>query len=528
MAVPISISANCTRLSYAIEQEGVDPENLPWQALDPESYTGDFGSTPQWTTATTVGSGRAPQKGRISGKDVSVAFQNYQRQKELQPFLPGFFINFPIETPATNKIRPPATNAPTVTAVTASRSYTGTNFTEANGWKTGDGNYLVVAENFSNRANNGLKEITAISQTSLTTRGTTVAETTSTGSLETCGYVANKTGELPALTFANGILTLKSTLLGTGGSLELQRGMFVYLGGDATATKFAQAANQGFARVSQVSAGEVQFDLTTFTPVADAGKATTQIFIPTRVFKDDIECDASRRSLYSFERRLGKSDTANPHEQSQLVTGAFPNQLTLSMESKADVKASLTFMARESYRRSGKDTANAPWSGTNIRPIDKGEIYTTGDDIKHNRIYRHDRTSPNPNSFIGTVQTGSFTLNNNTEGIPGWGTFANVDVNPGNLMVDVEVTGLFTDIEILDLAEEGLDVGFYVIFARGNAGYILDIPKLTLQTSALTVESGQAITINVTQQGNESDFGYAGSFQYFDYLPNVATAKRRI
>ena len=528
MAIPRSISSNCTRLSYAVEREGVEPENLDWQSLDPESYTGDFGSTPQYTTATTVGSGRAPQKGRLSGKEVSAAFQNYQRQKELQPFLPGFFINYPIETPSTNKLRPPATNPSTVTAVTASRSYTGTNFSATNGWTSGDGKYLLIAEDFTQRANNGLKEVTAVSATSLTVAGTTVAETSTSGSLEVCGYVANKTGELPSLTVNGGIVSLKSTLLGDGGALELQPGMFVYLGGDATSAKFAQDANQGWARVSSVETGAVNFDLTTFNPVADVGKATTQIFIPTRVFKDDIECDATRETTYAFERRLGRSDTTNPHEQSQLVVGSYPNQLEFAMPANTDVKVSMSFMARESYRRSGKTTAEQPWSGTTQRPIDKTDIFNTSVDIKYSKIYRHDRTSSNPPDFIGYITDGTFTLNNNMTGIPAWGFFGNSTVNPGALMVDTSVTALFTSTEILDLMEDGIDAGFFVIFARDNSGYILDVPLVTLQSSAPTVESGAPISVSITKQGNESRHGYAASLQYFDYLPTVATARRRI
>lgn len=526
MAIPRTISSNCTRLSYAVEKDGIEPQNLDWKSLDPESYTGDFGATPEYTTATTVGSGRAPQKGRLSGKTVGAAFQNYQRQKELQPFLPGFFINYPIETPSTNKLRPPASNPSTVTAVTASRTFTGTNFSAANGWTAGDGRYLVIAENFSQKSNNGLKEVTAIAPTTLTIAGTTVAEPSTKGSLEVCGYVANKTGELPALTFNNGIVTLKSTLLGTGGALELEPGMFVYLGGDADSAKFAQSANQGWARVSSVETAAVNFDVTTFNPVADTGKATTQIFIPTRVFKDNIECDASRMTTYAFERRLGRSDTTNPYEQCQLVTGSFPNQLEFAFPTNTDVKVTMSFMSRESYRRDGKTAAQQPWSGTSQEAIDKSAIFNTSTDIKHLRIYRHDQTNPNPNAFISASTDGSFTLNNNATGIPALGYFGNFDVNPGNLMVDTAATALFNSTEVLDLAEDGIDAGFFIIFARGNSGYIIDVPLVTLQSSALTVESGSPISVSITKQGNESAFGYAASIQYFDYLPNVATAER--
>lgn len=525
MAIPRSISANCTRLTYAVEKEGILPENLDWKGLDPASYTGDFGATPQFTSADTVGSGRAPRKGRLSGKEVGVAFENYMRQKELQPFLPGFFINFPIETPSTNKLRPPASNPSTVTAVTATRGYTGTNFTAANGWTTGDGNYLVVAEGFTNRANNGLREVTGVAATSLTVRGATTAEPSppSGASLEVCGYVANKSGELPALTYSGGILSLASTLLGEGGALALTPGTFVYLGGDTPASKFAQSANEGWARVSAVSTAKVDFDLTTFTPVADAGKATTQVFIPTRVFRDDIQCDASRVTTYAFERRLGKSDTTNPHEQSQLVTGGFPNQLDFAMGTNAEVRATLTFMGRESFRRDGKSNATQPWSGADPDPIDESALYNTSDDIQYAQLYRHDSNDSKRQDVIGKILDGNFTLNNNAKGIPAWGVFGNYDVNPGKLMVDTTVNALFTSTEALDLAEDSIDAGFFLVFARGHSGYILDVPLVTVQSSSPTVDSDEPIMISITNQGNESAFGYAASLQYFDYLPTTAT-----
>ena len=542
MAVPRSISSNCTRLAYAREVEGMTPAQLDWKLLDPASYTGDFGATVEYITAETVGSGRAPQKGRPAGKTVGAQFEAYMRQHELQPFLPGFFINHPVETPSTNRLRSTATTpqgAPApgsaLTSV-AIDGYVGTNFSTGRGttdpmsnqWPAAvtDGIPLLYAQGFSKSGNNGIKKLTGAAAAKLSVTGLTVesaADLPASASVQICGYEA-VAGKLPALTVNGGIVTMQSAVLGSNGGLPVQPGTFLYLGGDAVANKFAQTANQGWGRVSAVTDENVEFDLTTFTPVADAGKAGTRVFMPTRIFKDDIQCDASRTTTYAFERRLGHADTTYTHEQSQLVTGSFPNQLDLAIPTKSDVKATLQFMSRESYRRDGSSNDKAPWSGNNSDPIDKSALFNTTFDIKHALLYRHDASVPNRQSVFGLITDGTFTLNNNAKAIEGWGVYGAYDINPGYLMVDTEVTALFTSVEALDLSEEGIEAGLFVIFARENSGFILDVPLVTVQSSALTVDQGEPVMVNVTNQGNESSFGYAASMQFFDYLPTAATA----
>lgn len=524
MAAPRSISSNCTSLAYAVEVSGTAPENLSWTLLDPSSYTGDFGATVEYITAETVGSGRAPKKGRPAGKTVGAQFEAYMRQHELQPFLPGFFINFPIESPSTNKLRPPETDPPAIASVSAS-AYVGTHF-DNGGFAANTDLYLIYASGFGVAANNGLKLAQiALTATSLPmAAGQTAVEASppATAALQTCGYRVGTTDA--ALTVSGGIMSIVSTSLKSGGELELPPGSFIFIGGDAAANRYATAANLGWARIKEVTATGINCDLTTFSPVADsASNQDVEIYIPTRIFKDDIQCDASRTKTYAFERRLGKADDTYTLEQSQLVTGSFPNQLDIAIPTKSDVKATLQFMSRESYRRDGSTAQLAPWSGTNRAPADQTALFNTTFDIKHALLYRHDATQSNRPSVFGLITDGTFTLNNNAKAIEGWGVYGAWDINPGYLMVDTQVTALFTTVEALDLSEEGIDAGLFVIFARGNSGFILDVPLVTVQSSALTVDNNEPIMVNITNQGNESDFGYAASLQFFDYLPTVAT-----
>ena len=526
MAVPRSISANCTSLAYAVEEAGVLPQALSWQLLDPSAYTGDFGATVEYITAETVGSGRAPQKGRPAGKTVGAQFETYMRQHELQPFLPGFFINFPIETPSTNKLRPKETNPAAVASVTAS-SYKGTNF-DTDGFEAGSGHdsYIIYASGFSVATNNGVKITTDINATDIDAPNLAIEATApARAAIQTCGFVADDVDPALTVNAADGSISIASSSLKSGGALELPPGAFIHIGGDGATAQYSTATNTGWARIKEVTSTGVVCDLTTFTPMADtaSGRSTVQFYVPTRLFKDDIQCDASRMTTYAFERRLGKADDTYMHEQSQLVTGSLPNQLDLAMPTKSDVKCTLQFMSRESYRRDGSDASKQPWSGTSRLAFDRSSLFNTTFDIKHALLYRHDVTQSNRPAVFGLITDGTFTLNNNAKPIEGWGVYGAYDINPGYLMVDTEVTALFTTVEALDLSEEGIDAGLFVVFGRNNSGFILDVPLVTVQSSALTVEQGEPIMVNVTNQGNESDFGYAASLQFYDYLPTVAT-----
>ena len=543
MAVPRSISSNCTSLAYAREPAGgaTDFSSLSWTLLDPSAYPGEVGSTPEFITAETIGSGRAPQKGRPVGKSVGVQFESYMRQYELQPFLPGFFINFPVESPSTNKLRPAETDPGALTSVAAD-GYVGTNL-DNDGFVANTDAYLLFARGFSRAANNGLKVAgPALTATKLPVAGLT-AETSvpAAASIQTCGYVSGTTDA--AMTIVDGELVIASESLKEGGALAQQPGTFIHIGGDSSASRYTssveakgatRATNLGWTRIKSVTSTGVICDLSTFIPAADDGSGRSiQIYTPTRVFKDDVECDASRVATYAFERRLGKSDTNNPAEQCQLITGSFPNQLDFAIATKSDIKTTLQFMSRESYRRSGVNadrTGNnpqAPWSGTARAPNDKGDIYNTTFDIKRAQLYRHDSSTTQRKDLFGLITDGTFSLNNNATPIDGWGVYGAWDINPGYLMVDTTVTALFTTTEAIDLSEDGISAGLFVVFARANQGFILDVPLVTVKSSALTIENNTPITINVTNEGNESDFGYAASLQFFDYLPTIATQRKK-
>ena len=554
MAIPKSISSNCTSLSYAVERENVLPENLKYTLLDPASYTGPFGGEREYITATTVGSGRAPQKGRPAGETSGAAIETYMRQAELQPFLPGFFVNFPVESPSTNRLRPaadrPGAEDNSTISKAATDGYEGTDF-DHEGFSTATKDKLLYfATGFGVSSNNGFKVGSAQATAGkLAVADLTAEDPASPGAaIQTCGYQSGgASGQLAVLSVSGGLVTLASDSLKEGGVLEQPPGAFIHIGGDSAssryagtnpsveATRIASPKNLGWARIKEVTSTGVVCDLTTFTAQNNpATNQTIQVFTPTRIFKDDVQCDASRITTYAFERRLGKSDTDLPNEQSQLVTGSFPNQLDIAIGSKTDVKATLQFLSEGSERRNGgfqaggtiPDANQAPWSGNNRAPLDKGDFYVSSDDIKYARLYQYDNRASLKRSVFGLITDGTFTLNNNAKDIPGWGFFSAYDINPGDLMVDMNVTALFTSTEAIDLSEEGLNAGMYVIFARKNAGFILDIPLVTVQSSALTVEPGEAIMIEVTNQGNESDFGYAASLQFFDYLPTVATKKQ--
>ena len=516
------ISSDCTSLSYAVEETITRlPATPVWVRLSPTSYTGDFGATPEFMVDEPIGSGRASKKGIPVKKTVGAGFESSLRQDWLQPFLPGFFFNHAIETGNTNTFNLPGDGSEaTLTAATAT-GYSGTNLTAANGWNTGA---IIYVQGFENDANNGRKVPSAVSATSITAPDT-VAETPAAGDhpfIEICGVVESTA---PAVTEQGSFIRINSTLLKEGGGFELEPGMWIHVGGDLDATNYTGNINRGWARVRKVTSDGIDCDITTFTPTADAGRGGIEFYLPTRTFRDDIKCDDSLRTTYQLERRLGKKDTDDAHEQSQLVTGAVANQLDVGIPTGDKVMATLNFVAAESFRYQG-DTE--PKSGADRHPIDEEAMFNTSSDLKYAAIYRHGGSSTVRSKVFGAVTEGSFVINNNCTPIEVLGKYGAYDVNTGKLDINADVTALFTDVAALDLAEEGLDAGMYFIFGRANAGMIIDIPLMTVQTSPLEVAVNEPVKISLTNSANESKLGYAASVQMFDYLPTTATEYKDI
>ena len=382
-------------------------------------------------------------------------------------------------------------------SVTAT-TYVGTGFTEDNKWKVLD-TPLVFARGFTSDANNGLKKVTSLTSTALTITGGGLTTESSVGdaSLEVCGVEVSSIKSQCSLSGKE--LTIIAPQLGTGKTLEQHAGNFIFIGGDTAISNFASNKNQGWARVIRSTSNGVVCDLTTFSAEAVTGNVNNiQLFIPTRVYRDDIKCDDSNRTTHQLERRLGHSDSANPHEQSQLVTGAVANQLDLAMPTKSKVMTTMSFIGAQSFRRTGKTDLQAPWSGKTRKRFDATSLYNMSTDLKYGQIYRHDSSTSKRDTIFGLVLDGTLTLNNNCSPIEGWGVYGAWDINTGSLQITATLTALFTDVAALDLAEEGVDAGLFVIFAHGDGGFVVDIPLMTVQTSPLEVGLNEPVKISLT------------------------------
>ena len=509
-----NIPSDCTSLSYAKEASINRLPAVPeFILLEPNSYSGDFAAVVEYMTSNPIGSGRSTKKGIPVNFTVSAGFEADIRQDWVQPFLPGFFFNYAIETPNTNTYNPQASGNATLASV----SGTGYQGTDLDNFKA---NMLVVARGFDTSANNGLKLLTAATATELTATGLTAESSPpKKANVEVCGFVATVE---PALTVSGNEVTIKLDQLKTGGDLALQPGTFIYIGGDSASTKYSNGENNGWARIKRVTATGVVCDLTTFTPTANdaSGVSTIQVYVPTRVFKDHITCDNTRRTSYQFERRLGKADTTDAHEQSQLITGAVANQIDINLPGSDKTMTTMNFVCARSLRRTG---SQAPWSGTNRTTADTTTLYNTTTDLKYGVIYRHDRPTATARELFGKIQSGTVVLNNNCTPIPAWTVRGAYDVNVGKLMVTCDVEALFVNVESLDLSEEAVDAGIFIVLARGNSGFVIDIPLLTVKTSAVNAATNEPLKVSISNEGNQSNFGYACSMQYFDYLPTDAT-----
>ena len=394
-----------------------------------------------------------------------------------------------------------------------------------------------------------MKRVTAVTPTKLTVAGLAVESTApSTAIIEVVGFYQQ--GSVKAtFTEAGNVVTLTFDGGTVGDANALSPGEIIFIGSDTDANNFQKSTtpvNIGFARVGSVSATGVVLDWTTFDPEDISGNtASVEIYIPTRSFSDKVTFKELRKTTFTIERILGYHDeeqdssTEYPTPQSEVLKGAYADQLEITIPDADLIKVTGSFMARGYAERTGakvglvkpSDPASPPlsYSGTNdlAEPIDISEAYNSTWDMVHNSLYLHRPGSTNRAKLFAYGIDGTISLQNNLAAKTGYGTFGPIVVTSGDFVVNITLNVLFTDIAVQSAIARGDSVGLYFVLARENAGVVIDLPNLTIASGALTVATGEPVMIALTNEANRSKFGHAAMICYYNYLPAIAYAGDR-
>lgn len=509
MPVPVSIDSNQTGLAIAEELslKTVDG-TAKWYAQEPNSYP-DFGATFTQVARETINATRQRLKGTITDESAKGGFNCDLTQRNMTRLLQGFFFADAIEKPATKPFNG------TQTALTA---ITATQYQAAAGLDVFKVGHLVNAKNANASNNNGVFPVTAVAAGALTTSKALTVDGAPGAAieLEAVGFRC-AAGDIH-LSIVGSRVVLASTALDFT-TLALNVGEWVFIGGDNPLHNFvtAPANNQGFARIVSIAAHSLQFDLTTFVPLADAdGGGLQQLDIHFgKVINNAISSANVKRRTYQLERTLGNDGTGT---QSEYLIGAVPDQFTINVPTANKITADLTFIGMDAEQRNGALGVKA---GTRIGLLGEAALNTTND-VYLSRLAIVDPTTLNPAALYGFASDIKLVINNSGALTKAIGVLGGFNVSNGDFVVSGTLAAYFASIAAVAAIKAGADVCLQLIITKNNAGMIFDVPLLTLGGGSNKVEKDKPIMVDLTQDAAKCVAGYTMLCNFFEYLPNVA------
>lgn len=486
--MPAKIDSNITGTRFAVEQSlGVLGGSEVWKILEPNSFS-DFGSEFKSVMRSPITAGRQKRKGSQVDEDASGGFEHDWVQNGLADFMPGFFFA------AWRKKKNFAVSGITGTNTMAVTGNTGTGAVQA-----GD---LVFCSGFTNSGNNGLKSVAAATSTTIEITGLTNETPPSSARVTKVGFTGGS-GDID-VTVSGGIATLGSTTFDFT-TLGLIPGEWIFIGGDASGHKFATAANNGFARVKTIAADAIELDRQPGTMVTDAGTGKTIRIFVGHVIKNEEDPSLIVRTSYQFERNFQNSLDL------EYLVGAVPNELEFTIGTGEKVPVNMNFKALTTERASAK-------AGT--RPAGTSEpAFTASNDFSRLRLLRED-TAASLATYMDNVKlkiSNNLTMN---KAITVMGSF---EVTAGDFEVTGDVNAYFASWDAVEAIKDNLDVSLDFAMVAENAGWLWDVPLITLGNGRLNVTKDQPIMLPLTTPGAMHEtLQHTLLAQSFSYLPDAA------
>jgi hypothetical protein len=520
MARSVKIDSNITALRYAEEISlGVlhgTPANQRWIELEPNSYS-DFGGEITTVARNPINPGRQRKKGVVTNVEASAAFDTDLTQENMQDMLQGFFF-------ANLRKKQEFTGAAqTVAASDDSYGSTGIH----TGFFAGD---LVFASGYTNSANNGLKTVSAATGNKVTVSQSLVDETSpATAKLVAVGFEFS-TGDAEIVNSGSAYPQLITTAKDCR-ELGLIPGEWVFIGGDSAGSQFANAANNGFARVRSVEQNAITFDKTSALMVTDDGSGKDIRLFKGRVLKNEVGTSIVRRS-YTLERTLGVSDPDQPtREQAEYVHGSVPNELSFNYSAADKLVADLSFVCLRSSAIdeavSGANTLLSKISGVVRVPVTEADAFNTSSDVSRVSLRPVSTTSAFTTPLFTYSEDITITINNNNAPNNAIGVLGAFEITAGTFEVGGEISAYFGDVAAVQAVQNNADITLDVIQVKSNAGIAIDVPLISLGGGRLEVEQDQPVKIPLesnaaTAAKIDPNLNHTLLMVFFDYLPNLA------
>lgn len=477
-----------------------------WRALEPNSYS-DFGGQLATVARNPINPSRQRKKGAVTDLDASGGFNQDVTTGNLTRLMQGFLFANAREKASSQPLNGTAVPCTSVTA--ADDKY---NFGSDPGAFVA--NDLIYASGFTNAANNGLKRVVSTDADDVTVPDGLVNEASPPAAAKLV-VVGRQFGSETSDITLNGNLVRMTDSATDMTTLGLVVGEWVYVGGDAQATRFD--SNQGFARVSAIAAGYLEFDKVSWPAQAEdttgTGK-TVQLFFGT-VIKNESNPDLIVRRSYQIERTLGDDGVG---EQSEYLVGAVPNEMTINIPTADKVNVDFTFVALDNEQRTGTTGVK---TGTREAAI-AGDALNTSSDFSRIALSLVSTTDATVTPLVAYSREITLTVNNNVTALKAIGTLGGFEVNTGTFEVGGNVESYFGDVGSVQAVRNNSDVTLDFAVVKSNSGILFDLPLIALGDGRLNVEQDQPIILPLESSAFESAFGHTLLYQAFTYLPTAA------
>lgn len=490
--------------------DGVLPGGSPvWKEMEPNSYS-DFGGQITTVARTPITASRQRSKGVTTDLDASAGFQIDFTQDNIVDLLPGFFFA---------EWRKGATPVATVPVeVTSTTVFGGAADSYFDGIDTQfDVGDIVFSSGFTNDANNGAFLVSNVSTpdqvtvTNLAGAAPGLAVEANNANVKfrkaghqfaSAGLSIDVSGPYPRIVSAN-------PSVDDFVAMGLIAGQWIYIGGDTTATQFANANNNGFARIREVDFEFISFDKTQNTMTTDAGTGKTiQLFFPDMI-KNENDPDLIVTKSYQMERSLSSAGY-------EYVKGAVPNTLAFNVATADKINVDMAFVATDHEPRETRKTGSFPTIATSPT------AFNTSSDFSRIRTAEQGVSAAPLFAFITDL---TLNINNNVSPAKAVGVLGAFDVNVGDFVVEGNITAYFSDVDAVLAVRNNADVTVDFALAKENAGWVFDIPLLTLGEGRLNVEKDAPITLPVSIAGAKDPTLLTTLIAcYFNYLPDAAAA----
>lgn len=502
------IDSNITGLRFAEEASlKVLPGSPIWYQLEPNSYN-DFGGQVTTLARNPINPSRQRKKGVATDLDASGGFNQDLTFNNTTRLLQGFFFADIREKPTT---APMNGTAVAMTAIVAVAD----DYTAAAGLPTTIASgHLLFASGFGVAANNGLKVANGTSTATAISVSDSLADEASPPSVAKVEVVGFQFDSGTSAIALNGDLVRFTDSAKDLTTLGLIAGEWVFIGGDTGTLQFAN--NQGFARISSIAAGYLEFDKVSWaTPAVEAGTAKTiQMFFGS-VIKNESDPALIKRRTYNLERTLGLDDVGT---MSEYLVGAVPNELTINIAQADKITIDMSFVALDNEQRDGTTGVKAG-ARPNLTPADALNTSTDFARIKLASVPAADAT---PDALFAFSTELSLFVNNNVSPNKAVGVFGAFDTSAGTFEVGGSMTAYFANIAAVQAVRNNADVTIDMIMVKANKGILFDIPLLSLGDGRLSVEQDQPITLPLETNAAESKFNSTLLSEFFAYLPNLA------